>query len=177
MEAKPASSSDARFQHQQLPASDQTEGGAWRIARDLRQDFAVNGQLSAVRSDCGGSVEKASGLEVDHGPLAVLAVGEVDLARREGAVGHGDGEGELAVDEVGGLRGGDLREGAGAGDQGGGGLGVFPEQAELGGEGLGDRVQVCVACLGVGEQGVDQFPEAGGSRGGVFGGWRLSVEG
>ena len=124
-----------------------------------------------------GSVGEIRGLEVDHGPLAVLAVGEVDLAGGEGAVGHGDGEGELAVDGVGGLCGGDFGEGAGAGDQGGGGLGVFREQAELGGEGLGDRVQVCVACLGVGEQGVDQFPEAGGSRGGVFGCRGLSVEG
>ncbi len=78
---------------------------------------------------------------------------------------------------VGGLRGGDLREGAGAGDQGGGGLGVFREKAELRGEGLGDRVQVGVACRGVSEQGVDQFAEAGGSWGGGFGGRGLSVEG
>ena len=127
--------------------------------------------------DCLCCVHEVGGLEVDDGPLAVLAVGEVDLAGGEGAVGHGDGEGELAVDDVGGLRGGDLGEGAGAGDQGGGGLGVFRGEAELGGEGLGDRGQVCVAGRGVSEQGVDQFAEAGGSRGGGFGGRGVSVEG
>ena len=70
-----------------------------------------------------------------HSPC--LAVGQVDPAGGEDALSHGDGEGELAVDEVGRLGGRDLGDGAGAGGQVGGGGGVFLLQAELGGEGSG----------------------------------------
>jgi hypothetical protein len=73
----------------------------------------------AVGFHGGGSVGQVGGLEVDHGPLAGFAVGEVDLAGGQGALTHRDREGELAVDEVGRLGGRDFGDGAGSLEPGG----------------------------------------------------------
>ena len=74
---------------------------------------------------------------------------------------HGDGEGELAVDEVRRLCRCDFGDGAGAGGEVGGGGGVLLFQAELWGEGSGCGREVGVGLRGLGEEGVDEAAEGG----------------
>ena len=83
-----------------MPASQEAKGRAHEGARDRREGLAVDLQLGAVGFLGGGPVGEVGGLEVDHRPMAVPAVGEVDLAGGEEAFAHRDREGELAVDEA-----------------------------------------------------------------------------
>ena len=122
---------------------------------------SVAAELVAVSGAGLGGARESSGLEVDHGPGAAHAIGEVDPAVEDLAARPVD-EGDLAVDDVRGADRGEGRQGADALREIGSLGRVLRVEAALGREG-GRRAREGVAFREIGEceEGVDEGAEGG----------------